>query len=199
MIGKNISRLCCEDISLIENYEVAVNSEVKYDVHHRLELHPDGTTRYSMKSLIKLGLYYNRPASELIFMTHSEHCRIHNLGRSKGPMPEHQKKHLSEHQKGLWKDKKWSDNQRKLIKEANANYWGDKPEKEYVLGRRIQQKFEGVRDEEGYRAYQFSYQQKFRQEHPFYYKYLQQYKKDKKNGEFAGTFKEWCAKKGVTP
>lgn len=66
------------EYELIENYELAKADNFKgWDCHHRLELHPDGSLRYTRQSLKDLDLYFNRPASELIFLTHSEHARIH--------------------------------------------------------------------------------------------------------------------------
>ncbi len=68
------SCFCKDDISLIENYEKALNdSENIYDIHHRLEIDLNVSRQY----LIDHDLYYNRPASELIFLTHSEHQKLH--------------------------------------------------------------------------------------------------------------------------
>ena len=73
-IPKSVKEYCNEDISLIENYEEALKSDEIYDCHHRLEL----LNGYrSKESLIKDNLYYNRPASELIFLRHSEHTKLH--------------------------------------------------------------------------------------------------------------------------
>lgn len=76
-----VKLVCCEDPSLIEGYEEAVNSSKQYDCHHRLELHGDCSTRFTMDSLMKLDLYFNRPASELIFIEHNEHIRLHTKAR----------------------------------------------------------------------------------------------------------------------
>lgn len=46
-------------------------------------------------------------------------------------------------------------------------------------------------------GYQKDYQISWRKLHPNYYKYLQRYRLDKKNGKFDGTFKEWQIKNGV--
>jgi hypothetical protein len=71
-----------DEYELIENYEQAKADNFKgWDCHHRLELHPDCSLRFTRKSLQKLDLYLNRPASELIFLTHSEHARIHNISK----------------------------------------------------------------------------------------------------------------------
>lgn len=93
----------CKDLSKVENYEKALNSPEKWDVHHRLETHfSDGTlrplnARLSYKELIALKMYYNRPPEELIFMKHSEHMKLHLTGRKH---PENVKRKMSEARKG---------------------------------------------------------------------------------------------------
>ena len=65
MIPIRAKDYCCEDISLIENYEQALNDQTQvWDCHHRLEIE----LGLSAAELIKQGLYWNRPASELIFL-----------------------------------------------------------------------------------------------------------------------------------
>lgn len=76
MISKvNASKYCCEDISLIENYEEAVSSKELYHCHHRLEI--QGDKCYFAKELKQLNLYYGRPANELIFLSASAHKDLH--------------------------------------------------------------------------------------------------------------------------
>lgn len=78
MIGTNVFNYCCEDISLIENYEKAVNDKTQTWVcHHRLEI-KDGHNNYSRKELKEMGLYFDRPAKELIFLTDKQHKILHN-------------------------------------------------------------------------------------------------------------------------
>ena len=68
----NVKKFCKDDISLIENYDKAIADKTQtWDCHHRRE------TVLSRKDLIEIGEYYNRPACELIFLTHSEHISIH--------------------------------------------------------------------------------------------------------------------------
>lgn len=74
---KTIEKYCCEDISLIENYEIAINSEEQYECHHRKEIEENKTS----KQLIAEKMYYHRPASELIFLSHSEHRSLHHKGK----------------------------------------------------------------------------------------------------------------------
>lgn len=75
------SAYCCDDISLIENYNEAINDkEQTWQCHHRLEIH--GNIILSAKDLKDNDLYYNRPAYELIFLTKNEHIRLHNRNKS---------------------------------------------------------------------------------------------------------------------
>lgn len=65
-------KYCCEPLEKIEGFKDALESEEKYVIHHRLE-----DSGISRRELIKLGLYYKRPAEELVWMTDSEHKRHH--------------------------------------------------------------------------------------------------------------------------
>ena len=68
----------CKDFENIENYQKAKADNFKgWHCHHRLETHnSDGERRLvdiDQKELIALGMYYHRPANELIFLTSREH------------------------------------------------------------------------------------------------------------------------------
>lgn len=66
--------LCGDDISKIENYELAKADNFKgWDIHHRLE-HELNVTK---QDLIDWGIYYDRPADELIYLTRSQHTTLH--------------------------------------------------------------------------------------------------------------------------
>lgn len=68
-------KYCCDKLYLIENYDKAINDESQtWDCHHRLETELNLTT----KELKEKDMYFNRHASELIFLTHSEHTKLHN-------------------------------------------------------------------------------------------------------------------------
>ena len=106
MINEYYAKLyCCEDLSLIENYALAIaDMSELWDCHHRGEILPCG--RFKAEDLMKFGLYYNRPASELIFLTHAEHSSLHHKGVSrpdlKGvPKSEAHKQALSDALKGV--------------------------------------------------------------------------------------------------
>ena len=79
MINERSAKLfCCEDISLIENYYEAVNDKTQtWAIHHKLEIQ-NFKLVYSKHDLIKLNLYYKRPASELMFIKKSDHSRLHS-------------------------------------------------------------------------------------------------------------------------
>ena len=77
-----------EEIERIENYELAKKDNFKgWCIHHRLETHnSDGEKRLvnlSMAELKALDMYYNRPANELIFLTKSEHTKLHRRKKNR--------------------------------------------------------------------------------------------------------------------
>lgn len=72
----NPKRFCCEPLDKIENYELAAQDNFEgWDLHHKLEI-KDGyiNTRDDMKLM---GIYYSRPACELIYLRHNDHARLH--------------------------------------------------------------------------------------------------------------------------
>lgn len=74
---------CKDDITKIESYELAKKDNFKgWHIHHRLELTLDGEFAHTPEDLKRMGMYYNRPYFELIFLTKSEHQRIHAQNRS---------------------------------------------------------------------------------------------------------------------
>ena len=76
---RTAKKYCRDDISLIKNYDKAVSdTEHMWDCHHRLEFTLDGKYARSVQDLMRLNMYYKRPYFELIFLTKSEHKKIHN-------------------------------------------------------------------------------------------------------------------------
>ena len=90
---KTVKNFCNGDITKIENYEKAINNIQTWDCHHRKET-DEGLSR---KQLKELGLYYDRPSNELIFLTKSEHRSLHHKDK---PKSEEQKQKQSELMKG---------------------------------------------------------------------------------------------------
>ena len=87
MISNTVFKFCSEDPSLIENYDKAIaDTENTWHCHHRLEI--QGDKRLFAKELKDMNLYFNRPASELIFLTNKEHTRLHGIGKF-NPMYNH--------------------------------------------------------------------------------------------------------------
>ena len=72
MICIGSAKMFCKDYTKIENYELAMNDKTQtWHCHHRNEQY------YKREDLIKMGLYYNCPPCELIFLTSKEHHQIH--------------------------------------------------------------------------------------------------------------------------
>ena len=126
---KNHFKRYCKDYENIENYQKAKTDNFKgWSCHHRLETHnSDGERRLvdiTAAELQALGMYYHRPASELIFLTESEHSSLHKPS-------EESKKKMSEAKKGkhLGKDnsfygKRHSEESKKKMSEANkGKHW----------------------------------------------------------------------------
>lgn len=106
----SIKRYCNGDFTKIENYDKAVTDDNKWHIHHRLETHKykdrkrtewiERDEQVPSSVLRDLGLYYNRPAEELIFLTGFEHISLHSKYYSKRPCSSEQKKRQSEKMKG---------------------------------------------------------------------------------------------------
>ena len=75
-VGK-VKRYCRDDFSKIENYDKAIADKKKWVCHHRLETTLDGDDAHSVSELKRMGMYYNRPYFELIFLSTSDHRKIH--------------------------------------------------------------------------------------------------------------------------
>ena len=93
---------CKDDISKIENYELAVADTTQTWVcHHRLELTLDGELAHSIDELMRLNMYYHRPYFELIFLTRAEHTSLHTKRTMNGKtQSEETKRKRSEAMKG---------------------------------------------------------------------------------------------------
>ena len=127
----------CKNYQDIENYDKALADNFKgWCCHHRLETHTsDGKRRdvdFTVDELLALGMYLYRPASELIFLKHSEHASLHQKGKhfseetkkkmseAKKNMSEETKKKLSEARKG----KKFSEeHKKKMSLQKTGRHW----------------------------------------------------------------------------
>ena len=157
MISKRqIKSYCKEDISLIENYDKAINDKTQiWHCHHRLETDLNVSAQYLKDN----NLYYDRPASELIFLTKSEHTTLHNDGKKvwndglKNCFSEETRKQMSESHKGKKqseetkrkrseslkgknKGKKWMTDGTECIW-VEPEYWGEFLDIGFWFGRQI--------------------------------------------------------------
>ena len=134
----------CRAPELIENYDKAIADTTHvWNCHHRLETHTsDGERRLvdiSIAELIALGMYYDRPPEELIFLTKAEHQRLHNVGKSSPMKGKHHtedtKRKMSESHKG----KVLSEEQKRKISEKLKGKPKNRQAKHWKLvdGRRV--------------------------------------------------------------
>ena len=84
MISKRHSREYCKEYWKIENYEKAVSSNEKWQCHHRLEFMPFSGKNVTKEFLIEQGMYYNVQPEALIFLSTSEHRKMHMKGNKLG-------------------------------------------------------------------------------------------------------------------
>ena len=119
----------CKDYENIENYEKAKADDFKnWECHHRLETHnSDGERRLidiKAAELKALGMYYDRPADELIFLRKGEHTALRKVS-------EETKKKMSEVRKG----KKFSEEHKKKLSEAKKGNTATKGTRWYNNGK----------------------------------------------------------------
>lgn len=126
----------CTEPEKIENFEKALaDNFVGWVCHHRLQTWTsDGDRRLvdiSAAELKALGMYYDRPPEELIFMTKAEHSKLHSKGEHN---PMYGNKHSEETRKKMscsWDyDKHFSDETKERMSEAK------KGEKNSFYGKR---------------------------------------------------------------
>lgn len=93
MISNAVYNYCNGDITQIENYDKAIaDKKHTWICHHRLETE----LHLSVDQLIERNLYLNRPPSELIFLTKTEHRYIHNIGENNPMYGKHHTQEVKE-------------------------------------------------------------------------------------------------------
>lgn len=110
----NANAFCKEDISNIENYELAKNDNEMWECHHRTEI----WWNCSRQELKDNECYYNRSAKELIFLTKVEHRALHNKVR------ERTEEYRTNVSNGLKKSSKFQDYMKEQGERNKANMTG---------------------------------------------------------------------------
>lgn len=142
---KKARKYCRDDLSKIENYDKAIADTTQtWDLHHRLELTLDDEFALTTAQLKMHDMYYNRPYYELIFLTHSDHRRLHtknitddtrrklaeaskgkpawNKGKKCKPITEEHARKMHE----AWKGKHHTEESRRKMSEAQKGKPGHK-------------------------------------------------------------------------
>lgn len=138
---KTAKKFCKDDITLIENYVKAISDQTQtYECHHRLELTLEGEHANSVQDLIRLDMYYHRPYYELIFLTKSDHYKLHlpyrnteEFKRKKSEamkgrhwkLSEETKRKLSESHKGQKGQKRTEETKRKISESEKGKKLSD--------------------------------------------------------------------------
>ena len=123
-----VKKFCKDDISKIENYELAVKDKSMWHCHHRLELTLNNEKAHSKEDLIRLEMYYNRPYFELIFLKSSDHRKLHNAVYKHNDAIRHKiSKHTSDAMKSFWTPEK-----RKSVSESVKRSWIKRKEKQHA-------------------------------------------------------------------
>ena len=108
---------CSEPLDKIEHYEEALADDFEgWCIHHRLEIQQD--KRVYAKELIDQGLYFGRPAEELVFMRREEHTTLHNKGENNPFFGKHHSAESCQKMSKSRKGKHLSAETRKKLSEA---------------------------------------------------------------------------------
>lgn len=111
---RNFERYC-KDYENIENYEAAKKDNfVGWCCHHRKGIN------ISKKELKTLGMYYNRPAEELIFLTESEHSSLHSKGESHPMYGKHHSEESKKKMSDIKKGKHHTEETKNKLSELNS-------------------------------------------------------------------------------
>lgn len=113
MINEKQAKIYCkEDISKIKNYDKAITDTTQtWHCHHMTET----WWNCSKQELIDNECYYNRKACELIFLTPSEHNKLHSKGKN---LSAETRIKISEANKGK-KRKPFTEEHRRKLSEAH--------------------------------------------------------------------------------
>ena len=122
----NWKNYCSEPLEQIENFKAAkADNFAGWCIHHRLEIQQD--KRVSRQELKDKDLYYDRPASELIFMRFGEHSALHYKGENNPLFGKHHSEEtlqkMSVNNGRFWKGKHLSEDHRQKMSVNNGRFW----------------------------------------------------------------------------
>lgn len=116
MINEQTARKYCrEDITIIKNYTEAIADKTRMWICHHINGEP--FTGFCTADLKKMNMYYQRPASELVFVSRSEHNTIHKKDIS---LSDESRKKMSDALKG----RIFSDATRKKMSKSHKGMTG---------------------------------------------------------------------------
>lgn len=123
---RSIKKFCKGDYTKIENYEKAIADTTQtWHLHHKDECKtlPSGIKVIrTREEMIENGRYFNCPANELIFLTKSDHTRLHMsyqmLGNTIAKVNLTGRKYSEEHRRKMSEaaKRRWSQSNRRKKK-----------------------------------------------------------------------------------
>lgn len=117
---ERVKQFCKDDYTKIKNYDKAIaDTKHTWHCHHILELTLDNEYAHSREELKRLNMYYKRPYFELIFLTSSEHRKLHSSNAS-----EYSRKKISEFCSKNWTGRKHSKETKEKMSKTRMNHAG---------------------------------------------------------------------------
>ena len=176
----------CKDYGNIENFEKAAADNFKgWHCHHRLETHTsDGERRLvdiSQKELKALGMYYNRPAEELIFLPRSEH-EAFKKGRRHSAETKNKLSIINKGEKNPMYGKHLSEEHKNKLREVNKGNAYAKGKPAWNKGKKMSEEF-CKKNSESHKGIQAG------EKHPMYGKHFTEESKKKMSDAKKGKHK----------
>lgn len=135
----------CTDYTKIENYDKAIADETQtWQCHHRDEIKilPSGIKVIrTPEELKENGRYYNCPPNELIFLTASEHRKLHTEGINNPNFGNKLNSEIKLKISNTLKGHKLSEETKSKISKSCSESLKDKPKKKSIFGNKYYEHF----------------------------------------------------------